>query len=275
MAPAQTAFERTGRQSAWRRAAVLVALLVLSSFSLPAQARDIVVYGEPTLKPALESVGALWRARGGARVHVFVAPSDLFFEQIDREACCDVLFALAGPATDAATERELLDEDSKFTVFRNTLVLVARPGLSAKTPTLPAFAARARLAIADPDRDVAGRYGLTALRAAGVEIDTESKTVLVAENAAGVLQMLADGKADVGIVYATDAVANPQFKLVLAFDQASYPAIDYIAAEAAHADENSDGEGFLNFIKSPEAHSDFVAAGLKPPGGEPDKRSAR
>src|SRR3982074_1110807 len=60
-----------------------------------ADARDLVVYGEPTLEKALKSIGALWQARTGTRVNVFVAPTDLSFAQIDRGVRCDVVFALA------------------------------------------------------------------------------------------------------------------------------------------------------------------------------------
>src|SRR5258706_8470847 len=44
-----------------------------------AGARDLVVYGEPTLEKALKSVGSLWQARTGTRVNVFVAPTDLSY----------------------------------------------------------------------------------------------------------------------------------------------------------------------------------------------------
>src|ERR1700730_251585 len=64
--------------------------------ALPAQGRDLVVYGEPTLKPVLTTLGALWGAKGNSRVHVFVAPTALSFEQIERDTRCDVIFALAG-----------------------------------------------------------------------------------------------------------------------------------------------------------------------------------
>src|SRR6185295_19022992 len=64
-----------------------------------AQARDLVVYGEPTLERALQSVGVLWKARTGTRVNVFVAPSYLSYEQIVRGARSDVIFVPAGAAT--------------------------------------------------------------------------------------------------------------------------------------------------------------------------------
>jgi ABC-type molybdate transport system substrate-binding protein len=154
--------------------------------AVPARARDLVIYGEPTLKSVLLTLGALWRASGNSGMHAFVAPSDLAFEQIGRETRCDVIFALAGPATAAAEERELFDADSKIAVFSNSLVLVGREA-PASPGDVKALVAGKRLAIANPDHDVAGSYGLKTLRAAGVEIDPAGKGVMVAESAAGVL----------------------------------------------------------------------------------------
>ena len=259
---AQTNGGLTGlRRRLW--AALGLLCFAAAAAPLPAQARDIVVYGEPTLKPALQALGDLWRAKGNSRVHVFVAPTDLSFEQIERGARCDVIFALAGPATEAAARRELFDEDSKVAAFDNALVLVAREA-AAKAGDIPAMLAGKRLAIANPDRDVAGSYGVQALRAAGAPVDPAGKGVLVAENAAGVLQVLADGKADVGVVYASDAAAHPQFKVLAALDPASHPPIAYVAAEAANADDNADTEGFLAFLATPEAKAAIATAGLMP-----------
>ena len=251
------------------RRTALPALVALAMFAaLPAQARDLVVYGEPTLKPVLTALGGLWHAHGNSRVHVFVAPTDLSFEQIAREARCDVIFALDGMATDAAEDRELFDADSKISAFANSLVLVARAA-SPMTPGDPhAVLAGKRLAIANPDRDVAGTYGVQALRATGIDLDPAGKDVRVAESAAGVLQLLADGHAEVGVVYASDAAANAAFKILARFDPASHPPIVYVAAQAAHADDDADSEGFLDFLTTPEARMAIAAAGLAPVGSK-------
>jgi molybdate transport system substrate-binding protein len=263
----QTNSRPAGRSARTRRVCLgaLAGLLGLAAVAapLPAQARDIVVYGEPTLAPVLHSLGALWRAKGNSRVHVFVAPTDLSFAQIEREARCDVIFALAGPATDEAARRELFDADSKVAAFNNSLVLVGRDA-SANPGGIPAILAGKRLAIANPDRDVAGSYGLQALRAAGAQVDPASKSVLVAENAAGVLRFLADGNADVGVVYASDAAVHPRVKVLATVDAASHPPIAYVAAEAANADGQSDSEGFLDFLATPDAKAAIAAAGLTP-----------
>jgi len=244
-----------------RRTALPALVAFAALAALPAQARDLVVYGEPTLKPVLTSLGALWRAKGNSRVHVFVAPPELSFEQIARETRCDVIFALAGPATDVAEERELFDGDSKVEAFGNSLVLVVRAG-AAVTPG--AITRGKRFAIANPDRDVAGNYGLQALRAAGISINPSSKDVMVAESAAGVLQLLADRQADLCVVYASDAAADPRFNVLMRFDTETYPPIVYVAAAAAHADDEADSEGFIDFLTTPEAKAAIAAAGLTP-----------
>jgi ABC-type molybdate transport system substrate-binding protein len=73
-----------------------------------AGARDLVVYGEPTLEKALKSIGSMWQARTGTRVNVFVAPTDFSYAQIDRGARCDVIFALAGAATEEAARNNII-----------------------------------------------------------------------------------------------------------------------------------------------------------------------
>jgi molybdate transport system substrate-binding protein len=246
----------------------LLGALALAFAPLPAQARDLVVYGEPTLAPVLHSLGALWRAKGNSRVHVFTAPTDLSIEQIARDARCDVIVALDGPATDAAEERELFDADSKIVAFGNSLVLMARAPWVAIPGGLHAILAGKGLAIANPDRDVAGSYALQALRAAGVSVDPAGRDLRIAESTAGVLQMLADGHADIGVVYASDSAANSEFKLVARFDAASYPPIVYVAAQAAHADDDADAEGFIDFLTTPEAKAAIAAAGLTPAGSK-------
>jgi ABC-type molybdate transport system substrate-binding protein len=90
-----------------------------------APARDLVVYGEPTLEKALKSVGALWQARTGTRVNIFVAPTDLSYAQIDRGARCDVIFALAGAATEEAARTKIIDATTISRALRNGLVLIA------------------------------------------------------------------------------------------------------------------------------------------------------
>jgi molybdate transport system substrate-binding protein len=228
----------------------------------PAAARDLVVYAEPTLKPAMRQIGQLWKARTGVRVNVFVARGELSLAQIERGARCDVIVGIAGDTMEDAKNDKLIKAATSTPVFRNSLVLVGRDGSAPTTTDVATALAGKKLAIADPERDLAGSYGLAALDKAGIKIDPESDSIAVAENSIGVLRMLVDNKAQVGLVYATDAAQRPAFKVVQPLEPASHPGIAYVAAEAVNA--QSDTRPFLQFLKSDEARGTLAAAGLLP-----------
>jgi len=238
--------------------AILLWVAVLLT-SPVAQARDLVVYGEPTLEKALRAVGTLWQARSGTRVNVFVAPTGLSYAQIDRGARCDVIFALAGTATDDAARNKIIHADTLRPILRNGLALVGTEASSdASSGDLARLIAGKRLAIADPERDVAGTRAVDLLRKVGVTVDDSNKSVAVAESSAGVVSFLSTNKAQLGIVYATDAAAD--FKLTVALPTTGQPPIEYIVAKAR--DPALDTAPFVKFLTSPEAKAAFKSAGL-------------
>jgi len=242
-----------------------------------AGARDLVVYGEPTLEKALKSVGSLWQARTGTRVNVFVAPTDLSYAQIDRGARCDVIFALAGAATEEAARAKIIHAATISRALRNGLVLVgtergSAPIADASLTDISRLIAGKRLAIANPDRDPAGARAVELLRMIGMVADDGNKAVTVAESTAGVVSLLATDKAWLGIVYSTDATAG--FRLAVVLPMLEQPPIEYVVAQAR--DPQSDTQPFMTFLKSVEAKAAFKSAGLTPiddaraPGGNSD-----
>src|SRR5262249_13674614 len=150
-----------------------------------AQARDLVVYGEPTLERALKSVGSLWQARTGTRVNVFVAPSDLSYAQIQRGARCDGIFAPVGAITDAAARDKIIDAPTIERAFHNGLALIgtqpnAQPSADAGLADLGRLIAGKTLAIANPDRDLAGARARQLLGKLGIALNDGNKPIRVA-----------------------------------------------------------------------------------------------
>src|ERR1700745_3228516 len=107
----------------WLRAVATLLCAIALLGTVDARARDLVVYGEPTLEKALKSVGALWQARPGTRVNIFVAPTDLSYKQIDRGARCDVIFALAGAETETAKRNKIIHAETVRRALRTHLPL--------------------------------------------------------------------------------------------------------------------------------------------------------
>jgi molybdate transport system substrate-binding protein len=243
--------------------AVVLAVALLAPGA--AHARDLVVFGEPTLEKALKSIGALWQARTGTRVNVFVAPSDLSYAQIDRGARCDVIFGLAGAVSEDAARRKIIHADTVRRVLRNSLALIGTdpgsgPTANATLADISRVIVGKTLAIANPEREVAGAHAVELLRRSGVTVDDRNKSVVVAESSAGVVSFLATKKARLGIVYATDAVAG--FKLVVPLPALDLPAIEYVVAKARYPDVEP--QPFMTFLQSAEAKATFKSAGLDP-----------
>jgi molybdate transport system substrate-binding protein len=215
---------------------LVAALLCAAALLAPAaaHARDLVVYGEPTLEKALKSVGSLRQARTGTRVNVLVAPTNLSYAQIDRGARCDVIFALAGAATDEAARAKITQGATISRALRNGLVLVgtepvAGPIDGASLADISRLIAGKRLTIANPDRNPAGARAVELLRKIGIAVD-DNKAVAVAESPAGAVNLLATDEARLGIVYSTDATAG--FRLVVPLPPLDQPAGSFFRTRA-------------------------------------------
>ncbi len=83
--------------------------------------------------------------------------------------------------------------------------------------------------MANPDSVPAGKYGKAALESLGVWTRVE-KQVARAENVRAALVLVSRGEAPLGIVYATDALADRGVRIVDTFPAASHPPIVYPAA---------------------------------------------
>jgi molybdate transport system substrate-binding protein len=245
--------------------------------SAAAQTRDLVVLAEPTLERALKSIGASWQARTGTRVNVFVASTALSLAQIERGARCDVILALAGASTDDAARRGVIQAASVRRVLRNGLALVGNAAeadltAAASLSDISRLIAGKKLAIADPERDPAGRRAADLLAKLGIAFEQSDSRVAVAESSAGVVSLLATGKTRLGIVHASDAIARPPFKLVVPLPAPEQP-IEYVAAQAR--DPVIDTAPFLSFLTSAQAQATFRSAGLSPIGeSEPPTQGA-
>ena len=127
---------------------------------------------------------------------------------------------------------------------------------------LAALLGDGRLAMADPDSVPAGRYGKAVLSALGVWPQLAGR-VAAAENVRAALLLVARGEAPFGIVYRTDAAAEPAVRVAAAFPPDSHKPIVYPmmltpAAGAAAA-------AFAAYLRGPGARAHFAAQGFTLP----------
>jgi molybdate transport system substrate-binding protein len=242
--------------------ALILALLIPG----PAFAGEITVYAAASLKTALDEIATDWQRGTGDTVTLVYGGTPAMAKQIEQGAPADIFIAASADWMDYVVDAGLMQADSRRDILGNALVLVgpagaARITLSSGTD-LAGLLDDGKLAMALVDSVPAGQYGKAALVTLGLW-DSIAAEVAQSENVRAALALVAQGEAPLGIVYASDAVAEPRVSVVAAFAPDTHPAIRYPAALTADAD--SAAAAFLDGLGAPRAQAVFTANGFTLP----------
>ncbi|MEZ5829226.1 MAG: molybdate ABC transporter substrate-binding protein [Hyphomicrobiales bacterium] len=243
-------------------------LVVATAHGLTAE-RGPTVFAAASLKTALDAIAEDWRRETGANPVISYAATSALAKQIEQGAEADVFISADLDWMDYVEERGLIDPKSRFDLLANQLVLIAPKNAeptAAIEPGLPLaeLLGGGRLAIANVDAVPAGKYGKTALQSLGLW-DAVKDKLAQAENVRAALRLVARGEAPLGIVYASDAKADPSVTVLGVFPEATHPPIVYPAASLRDARGPQIG-AFLAYLRSPEAARRFEANGFAPIG---------
>ncbi|MBI5938963.1 MAG: molybdate ABC transporter substrate-binding protein [Caulobacterales bacterium] len=247
-----------------RRAFLAVAAAVAApGFARAAQ--PVTVFAAASLQESLTAAGAAWTARSGTPVTFSFGASSAIARQIDQGAPADVFLSADDEWMDWLAGRNGIVPATRRRLLSNQLVLIAPAGSKAALKIGPGMAlARAlgggRLAVADPASVPAGKYAKASLTRLGIWGTVESR-LLPGENVRAALAYVARGEAPLGIVYATDARAEPKVRVVGVLPASSHPPIVYPAAVMARS-RNSGAASFLGFLQEPQATAIFRRYGF-------------
>lgn len=232
----------------------------------PASAAGAVtVFAAASLQESLTEAGALWSRGSGTRATFSFGASSAMARQISQGAPADLFLSADLEWMDWLAERRLIVAASRRNLLSNSLVLVAPAGSRVVLPVsrgmpLARALGSGRLAIADVNAVPAGRYARAALISLGVWASVERR-LLPAESVRAALAYVSRGEAPLGVVYATDARADPKVRVVGTFPASSHPAIVYPAALTA-ASRNGAAASLLGWLQGPQAGAVFKARGF-------------
>jgi molybdate transport system substrate-binding protein len=250
-----------------RRFILAAAMAAALLFSPAARAADqVTVFAAASLKTALDAVSAAWTAETGNRAVISYAASSALARQIAQGAPADIFFSADLDWMDYLGGQNLIDKASVSKLLGNDIVLIAAKDSKLAAEIAPGFdlaglLGEGRLAMADVKSVPAGKYGKAALEFLGVWPSVEDQ-LAQAENVRAALKLVAVGEAPLGIVYRTDAGAEPSVKILGVFPSGSHPEIVYPVARVA-ASRNDGASAFLQFLASPKARGIFEAQGFR------------
>ena len=239
--------------------------LVLLFAATPGAAKPPLVLAAASLQESLSAATDVWASHGHQRPQLSFAASSALARQIEAGAPADLFISADEQWMDVVAAEHLIRPGSRVSFLGNRLVLVAprdRPFALRIGKGMPLASALGggRLAMADPDAVPAGRYGRAALVSLGVWNSVAARVVR-ADNVRAALVFVARGEAAAGIVYATDAKAEPKVRVIGVFPQASHPRITYPIALLKTA-SSANAEPFRRFLVSPAGRSIFARFGF-------------
>jgi molybdate transport system substrate-binding protein len=242
----------------------LAAALLLAAGSAAAQSNDVLFFAAASLKNALDAIDDQYQKDTGKQVIVSLAASSQLAKQIESGAPADIFISADLDWMDYLAKKGLIKTDTRKNLLGNELVLIAPKDSAAQVAIAPGFdlaklLGGGKLAMADTTTVPAGKYGKAALEKLGVW-GKVSGQIAQAENVRAALALVARGEAPLGIVYQTDAAAEPGVKIFATFPADSHPPIIYPAALTAGAKPAAGP--FLDFLRSASAKAIFERHGF-------------
>jgi molybdate transport system substrate-binding protein len=212
------------------RLRILAFLALAFVLAVPASAETLTVFAAASLQGALDEAARAFESTSGHPVRISYGASSALARQIEAGAPAQIFVSADLEWMDHLASRGHLAQPRTL-LLANSLVLVAPAARPVKLRIEPGFALAAalrggRLAMADPKAVPAGKYARAALESLGVWAQVEPR-LAPAQNVRAALVLVARGEAPLGIVYATDAQAEPGVGVVDTFPASSHPPIVY------------------------------------------------
>lgn len=263
-----------------RTAPVAVAALLLVAASLlprgvgaQEEKEPLLVLAASSLADVLPVVAAGFREETGRAVRFSFDATSRLAAQADAGAPADLFVSADEAWIDWLAQRNLLAPGAPRVVAGNELVFVVPAASGGPPPTSPGDLLGLGSIAVGGENVPAGRYARRGLAEAGVW-DRLGERVVTAGSVRGVLEWVARNEVDGGVVYRTDAMAEPDVRLAFAFDPSQSGAVSYRAAVLAASPRPGAAASFLDYLGGPEGRAILRAAGFTVPPDGPEAGQA-
>ncbi|MDY5498162.1 MAG: molybdate ABC transporter substrate-binding protein [Anaerobutyricum sp.] len=204
----------------------------------------------------------------GITVEGTYASSGDLQQQIESGLDADVFVSAATSNMDALVEEKLVEQDSVKDLLKNDVVLITPKGNSGDIKSFKDITKAETIAIGDPESVPAGKYAKEILTTLGIYDQVEKKASF-GSDVTQVLSWVAEGSADAGIVYATDAQtenSNGDDKEVEVIEAAEdflmQTPVIYPAGIISSSSKKDAAKAFEDFLFTKEAGTIFEKAGF-------------
>lgn len=230
------------------------------------QEKGLTVSAAISLKNAFEEIGRLYEAKQGAKVTFNFGASGDLTKQIAGGAPVDVFASAAQKDMDEADNQGFIVSGTRGDIAANTVVLIIPSGAKTAVKSFEGLveADMKKIAIGNPKTVPAGRYAEEVFNYYKL-LPVIKDRLIFTENVRQVLDYVARGEVDAGVVYATDAAARTKEAIIVATaPEVSHKPVIYPIAVVKGAKSETLAKAFISLVLSPEGQKVLQKYGFKP-----------
>lgn len=231
----------------------IIASALIVAPAAQAQPETLTIAAANSVKDALRNVLPIFEAQHKEiAVRVIYGPSQTLRKQIEEGAPVEVFLPSLFDEIDQLEKKGLVIQGTKRIYAGTSLVLITGTTLPAPIASIQDLhtVPIRRIAIGDPKTSSVGKVAAQFLKYSKLEPTLKSHYVL-GEHSRAVLDLVAKGEAELGVVYRTDAVADEHVRIVDTAPTDSHTPIRYGVAAVWTAKNISGAGDFIEFLLSP------------------------
>lgn len=236
---------------------VFLAVLTTTVWTAPpahAAPETVTIAAANSLRDAFRKILPLFEAHNkDITVRVIYGPSQTLSKQIEEGAPIDIFLPSQVEEIDQLEKKGLVIQGTRRVYAGTSLVLIAGPELPAPIASVQDLRTTLirYIAVGDPKTSSVGKVAAQYLKYS--KLDSQLKSQMVyGEHSRAVLDLVAKGEADLGVVYRTDAVSNKKIRILDEAPVDSHMPVQYGVAAVWTARNIAGAGDFISFLGTPK-----------------------
>ncbi|WP_134705175.1 molybdate ABC transporter substrate-binding protein [Ammoniphilus sp. YIM 78166] len=244
---------------------ILLMFTIACSTQQQGQKVELMVSSAASLTDALHELKPLFEEQ---HPHISLVinfgSSGKLAKQIEQGAPSDVFLSASKKDMDTLEAGDFIRKETRADFSKNKLVLITnldKPMEASSFESIPVDQIQ-HMAIGEPDTVPAGRYAKEALERIGLWPALQGKLVL-GSDVRQVLTYVSSGNADLGVVYASDAVTTPKIKILAEANSDWHQPIVYPGAVITASSHQEEAQAFMTFLLGKQGRETLVKYGFE------------
>lgn len=253
--------------SVFHRSTVLLSLVVVllgTPIRAFAQPETLTIAAANSLRDALRKLLPAFESQHPeVTVRVIYGPSQSLRKQIEEGAPVDVFLPSLAEEIDQLESKGLVIQGTKRIFAGTSLVLITGPVLPAPIRSIEDLHSIPvqRIAVGDPKTSSVGKVAAQFLKFSKLDPKLKSQYVY-GEHSRAVLDLVAKGEAEIGVVYRTDAITDTHVRILDSAPAESHSPIHYGVAIVWTARNISGAGDFIEFLLSSRTQDELKKYGF-------------